>query len=422
MGSVYDVTSADALLKETYADHVKEFGYGSFHYTNAVKPLKADMQPGGNYVLPVILSSEEGVTMSAARKGAFNLRSPETLSTEPTSVEGAQLMARAAIDLEMYFRSKSKNSFIASTKQAIKSLIKTSLFYKEATSMWGQSGIGTIASVDTAANTFVVTLSQFAPGLWIGSKNRLLRIQNGSTSLGTCKISAVDIDTRIITVDALPSGVAAGNTIYLGAGLEASGASEMLGIYKIISDTTSSIFGIDGSTNDLWRPAAAYDVVGELTFEKVILAIIGPVNRGLGGDGREHELVVNPATWASFGADEAALRKYDASYTKSKAINGQEDIEFHTQCGKITIIAHPCMKEGYAFMHEMAGKVFQYVGACPQPEFALPGMVNAKGEQSYFRALENNSGFETRLYWNNAIFTENRCQMRLLSGIVNQAH
>ena len=48
--------------------------------------------------------------------------------------------------------------------------------------------------------------------------------------------------------------------------------------------------------------------------------------------------------------DQAALRKYDGSYSRNKAENGSESLVFFSQNGEIEIVPSIYVKEGYAYI------------------------------------------------------------------------
>lgn len=388
--STNDMSTLQAWFKTAYADHVRDLVPDCVYYAKEARALPSEQQPGGTYTLPVTLTSEQGVTLAAASAGAFALNSPIAMATQNSTVNGAQFLLRSGIDYESIFRSKNKNSFIRATKGVIKNMLKSAYFYMEAELMWGKAGLGTVASIST--NTITLTTAEFAPGLWLGSENRKLRIESSAGVLrGTCSVSSYDIGARTITVDSAPAGVAATDVIYFeSAG--ASGANEMQGLYGVVQDTSGTIFGISGSSYDLWAPSTAFSAgSAPLTFNKIILAVANASNKGLGDEIREIDCVVNPLTFGNLINDIAAARQYDASYDKGEAVNGAEKITFHSPAGVISVLPHKCMKEGYAFIHPKASRSLVKVGSQPVPTFELPGMVSA-GEKQYLRTMENNAG------------------------------
>jgi hypothetical protein len=409
------MTTLNGWFKTSYADKVKDLTPEGIYYAKECKPLEVDKRPGGDYTVPVTVTAEQGITKASSSAGAFALNAPIAMGTTQASINGSQLLLRSALDYETIFRSKNKNSFIAATKGVVKNMLKSSYFYLEADAMWGKTGIGVVSGI--AANVITITTASFASGLWLGGENRRLRIESAAGVLrGECSISSYDITARTVTVDAAPAGVAATDVIFFAAD-GASGANSMLGIYKMINDSTGTLFGINRATYNLWNSAGTYGAAGPLTFTKIMKAINQGYNKGLGDDISEIDVVVNGGAWTDLGNDLAALRSIDSSYKTAQAENGAESIVFTSMCGKVKIVPHKMMKEGVAFVHPKASKAFEFAGSVPTPTFDLPGKTGKNGE--YLREMENNAGVETRLYWNNAIFTDKIAGMVLITGIVN---
>ena len=416
MATENTMSNLNGWFKTSYADKVKDLTPEGLYYAKECKPLEVDKRPGGDYTVPVTVTSEQGITKAASSAGAFALNAPIAMGTTQASIAGSQLLLRSALDYETIFRSKNKNSFIAATKGVVKNMLKSSYFYLEADSMWGKSGIATVSSI--SSNTITLTTASFASGLWLGSENRKLRIETSAGVLrGECSVSSYDIGARTVTVDSAPAGVASTDVIYFAAD-GASGANSMLGIYKMINDSTGTLFGINRATYNLWNSAGSYGAgSAPLTFNKIMKALTQGANKGLGDEVSEIDVVVNPGAWTDLGNDLAALRAIDGSYKSTMAENGSEAIKFHSQVGTVRVLTHKMMKEGYAFVHPKASRGFEYAGSVPTPTFDLPGKAGKNGE--YLREMENNAGVETRLYWNNAIFTDQVSGMVVIDGIVN---
>jgi hypothetical protein len=419
MATSIDMTQVNGWFKTSYADKIVDLTPDTVYYAREAKPLDAELQPGLGYSVPVTLTSEQGVTKASSAAGAFALNSPVAMSAVQTSIVGSQLLLRSALDYETIFRSKNKNSFIAATKGAVENMLKSAFFYLEADIMWGKSGIGAVSSINS--NTITLTAASFAPGLWFGSEGRLLRIESSAGVLrGTATVSSYDIDAKTVTVDSAPGGVVATDVIFFSAD-GATGANCMTGLHSAIGTTSGLLWGINRSTYGLWRPSTAYDCGNApLSFNKIMGAITRASNHGLGSDISDVEVVVNPSAFRDMANDMAALRRLDSDYKSEEASNGSEKLTFYCPVGKVSVVTHKLMKEGFAFVHPAASKSLEIVGAAPKPTFELPGMVS-NGEKQYLRSLENNAGVETRVYWNASVFTSKINQMILMTGIVNAA-
>jgi hypothetical protein len=406
-----------AWFKVDYADKLKDLTPDFVYYAKEIPALPSDQQPGGYFTQPVTLTSEQGVTFASSRAGAFALNSPIDMLADNAIIEGSQCLIRSALDYESIFRSKNKNSFIAVTKGKIQNMIKSAYLYLEANIMWGRSGIGVVSSIGT--NTIVITTASYAPGFWLGSEKRRIRIESAAGVLrGSAAITSWDIEARTVTVDSAPAGIIATDIIYFDAA-GAAGANEMIGMYNIMNPANTTMFGINGTNYGLWMPSTAYDCgAAPISFNKIMLAVTRAGNRGLGDDISEIDVTVSPYGWQNLANDLAALRMLDSSYKTSEASNGSEKITFTTRIGKVSVRAHKMMKEGFAFIHPKASRAFVQVGNMPVPTFELPGMVAGK-EGTYLRPMENNAGVESRIYWNSSVFTATRSHCILMTNIVN---
>ena len=110
-------------------------------------------------------------------------------------------------------------------------------------------------------------------------------------------------------------------------------------------------------------------------------------------------------------SDQAALRKYDDSYTSAKMENGARALLYHAQSGEIEIEASLYVKEGHAFLLSLED--WTRVGSS-DISFKRPG----QGEE-FFRDLENSAGYELRLYTDQALFCQAPGRNTLITGIVN---
>jgi len=416
MTATNDMTTLQGWFKDSYADKIKDLIPDNRYYSKEVKSAPSSSQPGGDYKEPVTLTGEQGITKASSSAGAFSLNAPIASGTEFATLAGSQFLLRSALDYETIFRSKNKNAFIKATKGVVKNMLKTAYFNKEYDMMYGKTGLGIVSGIST--NTITITTATYASGLWLGSENRRLRIESSAGVLrGECSVSSYDVANRTVTVDSAPAGVAATDIIYLAAD-GASGANQMLGLYKMITDSTGTLFGINRASYGLWNSAGTYSAgSAPLSFNKIMKAIAQGVNKGLGDEVSEIDVLINPLAWTDLGNDLAALRELDSSYKSELAANGSESIKFYCQAGTVRIIPHKMMKEGYAFVHPKASRAFQGIGCQPTPTFELPGAMKKDGD--YLRTMENNAGVETRIYWNDALFTDMIAGMVVINNIVN---
>ena len=181
---------------------------------------------------------------------------------------------------------------------------------------------------------------------------------------------------------------------------------ECAGIFKQLANT-GSLFGIDAAVYGLWK-ANLYNVnSSQITMRKVLKGAAVAFGRGLEGKCR---VCLNPLNFADLASDLAAYRRYDGSYSRSKAENGAEKISFYGQNGEIEIVGHPVIKPKDAALIDM--KHMRRLGST-DITFNLPGLGGR-----IFTLLPSKSGFELRNYSDTAIFIDAPARFVYFQNIV----
>ncbi len=208
------------------------------------------------------------------------------------------------------------------------------------------------------------------------------------------KLVSVASEFGYITVDYTP--VAASSTTSHRLCFEGQeSAQDMVGINKVLSTQTGTLFNINVASYSLWR--GNYVDCGNIKFSFDLLqaGVAAAVNRG----GLEGDLLVlvNPRTWGKLITTENAKRQYDDSYKPSSAEAGQEGIVFYHQAGKATIMSHRFVKEGEAY----ALKVDDWSrSGSTQITFKVPGI----GDKELIFPLENQAAMAFRSFSDEYIF------------------
>ena len=109
--------------------------------------------------------------------------------------------------------------------------------------------------------------------------------------------------------------------------------------------------------------------------------------------------------------DQAALRRYDGSYSRERLEQGSERLLFHSQNGVLEIEPSIYIKEGYAYLLSLND--WMRVGSADMT-FKRPG----SGDE-FFRDLENAAGYELRLWSDQAIFCMAPGRSVIITNIVN---
>jgi hypothetical protein len=290
------------------------------------------------------------------------------------------------------------------TKFLVANMLRSMAKKLEIEMLYGQMGYATISAV--AGTLITITTSEWAPGIWAGAEGLPIEIRNaaGTTSRGTSTVFSVSMTNQTITlVSAVPSAVATDVIWHFGAY-----GNEFPGIHYILTLTSGILFNINVGEYNLFV-GNQYDAQnGALSFTKLNQGVARSVEKGL--DGRVLALV-NPRGWANMLSDQAALRKYDQSYSAQKAENGMSSILFHSQNGEIEIEPSIYVKQGYAYILSL--EEWFRVGSTDMT-FKRPG----QGEE-FFRDLENAAAYELRLYSDQAIFCMAPGRNTIVINIVN---
>lgn len=396
-----DFQALNGLFKELYADKIQNLIPEGYKVYEKVKFNQAN-KLGNLFHFPVILGAEGGFTHGGTQAGAFNLSESVAGQVVDATAQGYQTVLRTSIPMDSLARSvSSKAAFENATKFVVGNMVQSFAKRMEVISMYGQSGLGSVASV--ASNTLTITTSDWAAGIWAGSKNQKVEVRSSAGVLrGIAQIQSVSLDNRTVTLDAAPAGTVAGDILWY----KSQYGNSSPGIHDIITNSGSQ-FGIDASQYELWK-GNSYAAGGALSFAKIQSAIARAVEKGLNS---KVEVLVNPRTWATLLTEQAALRMYDSTYSRSKSENGSEMISFFGQNGEVEIVPSIYVKEGNAYVCPL--DEYFYVGST-QMTFNLPGLPD-----QFLRMLESANGYEMRLYADQVLACRSPGHSTIITGITN---
>lgn len=400
------VGTLNGFFKETYADKLKELIPDGVKLLNKIKFMSKDKQPGNLYHQPVILGLEHGVTFAASDEDAFNLNAPVAGQVKDAQIRGNPVVLRSLLGYAAASRAAlgGQKAFMDATKFLVANMLRSMAKKLEIEMLYGQIGYGVVGS--KAGTVITISTAEWAPGIWAGAEGMPIEIRDvtGATSRGTATIQSVDMTLRTITlVSDISSAVATDVIWHYGAY-----GNEFPGIHRILTITSGILFNIDVGNFNLFR-GNQYDAQsGALSFTKLQQAVARAVEKGL--DGRVLALL-NPRAWANMTSDQAALRKYDSSYSSAKFENGSTGLLFHSQNGDIEIEPSIYVKEGYCYVISL--EEWFRVGSTDMT-FKRPG----QGEE-FFRDLENAAAYELRLYSDQALFCMAPGRNTIIINVVN---
>jgi hypothetical protein len=395
----------NGLFKQIYADKLKDLIPDGVKLLNMIK-FSAKDKTGDKYNQPVILGMEHGVTFAASEEDAFALNPAVAGQIKNAEVRGNALVLRSVIGYKAISASiGSESAFQEATKYLVANMLRSVTKKLEIEMLYGTKGYGKVSS--KSGSTIEIEAAEWAPGIWAGAEGMPIDIvdSDGVTINQTAIVASVNFETKVVTLStAVDAAVSAGDTVFHKGAL----GKEFKGIHAILEQQTGDLFNINQSTYNLFR-GNVYDCQGdELSFDHLNNAIARAVEKGL--DSRVI-CMVNPRTWADLLTEQAALRKYDSSYSSAKLEQGSKGLLFHSQNGEIEIVPSIYVKEGFAYMIEPSS--FMRVGS-QDVSFKRPGFGD-----DFFRELDSAAGFELRCYCDQALFTSQPSHNVLITGIVN---
>lgn len=399
MAAVNDLLNLQGLFKEVYGD-LKEIIPDGVKLLNMIPFIQKEKQPGGQYVVDIVLGLEHGVTYADGSGGVVTLNSTVAGATKPATVRGSEIYIRSALSYLAVQRSLGggAKAFKDASKLVVGNMMRSLTKRLEAALMHGGKNIGIVAS--TAGAVITLTAAQWAPGIWAGAEGMEIEIfaasgsdaeapNTGTQRTGVAVVTAVNFVAKTVTVNVLPTGTVATDVICF----RGAAGKEMAGLHKILTNT-GTLFGIDATAFQLWKGAAyAPGAPTTLSFAIVETAITRAVEKGLDGD---VVLLVHPGHFDDLLTEQAAKRMYDSSYSSDKMENGAKTLKFIGQNGLIEIVPTIYCKEGFAY--GVSKEDFVRVGST-DITFRDPLM----GDQ-YIKHLENSTAYEMRAWTDQALF------------------
>lgn len=400
------VGTLNGFFKETYANKLELLIPDGVKLLNKIKFMAKDKSPGNLFHQPVILGLEHGITFASSDDDAFNLQVPVAGVVKDAQVRGNPVVLRSVLGYTAASRAAqgTAQAFEDATKFLVANMLRSMAKKLEIEMLYGQMGYATVAS--TASTVITITTSEWAPGIWAGAELMPIEIRSadGTVSRGNATVASVDMTAQTITLNSIPAGVVATDVIWHGGAF----GNEFPGIHRILTQATGTLFNINVATYNLFR-GNVYDAqAGALSFTKLNQAVSRAVEKGL--DSSIYTLV-NPRAWANMLNDQAALRRYDSSYSSEKVQVGSKGIKFFSQTGEIEIEPSIYVKQGYAYA--LCLEDWMRVGSTDMT-FKRPGQ-----NEEFFRDLENAAGYELRLFSDQALFCSAPGKNVILQNIVN---
>lgn len=417
----------NGIFKERYAPKLLDLVPKESLLTKAIGFSKQGLL-GDLYHQPVVLQNEQGFTYAAPNSNFFNINAPYSMVTQDAQVNGYSILENSGVSYEAAARGA--NGDQASFENVMDLVMENAMtsfgLRLEVSLLYGQSptGLGkttaTSTNVSSTSTKFAFATGQWSAGLWTPLQGADLDIFNASgtaiNTVGAIKVASVDIPNKTLTVTAAAADITAIDAYLDGTSghygvlrFYAAGNAtpqEAIGLDAIMLNT-GTMFNINAGTYNLWQ-ANTFNVAGALTLAKIQEGLETAAARGLDKD---VTLYVNTSKWRQLSSEQVAYRQLDSSYSSKKVQNGFEAIEFYTQTGKVTVMAHKYVKEGEAFALPTEDAL--RVGAT-DVTFNIPGTNNGQ----VFIQSQTQAGYTFRIYSNQALLVTRPANCVKFYGIV----
>jgi hypothetical protein len=423
----------NSTYKIAYAKGIEDLLPFKRKIADMVDFVPSDLQNGKHYEQPVVVAAEQGFTYSLDTQNAYDLNDSIGMAMQSAVVPGADIVLGSTVGYNQAARaSHSATAFKSVMSIKFENMLKSASHRLEIGYLYGNKSIASASTqavvIADSMLPMVIDTAAWATGIWSGMENAQVVFVTAANntavdSLRSFTVAQVNVDTRTVyfsagtqgtvgTLTTLETAIEAGalNIHFYGSCSGSAGTfayAEQAGL-QVQMTNTGSLFGISAATYDLWK-GNSVTTSGQLTMAKVLSAVAKPVQRGLDSD---VVCLVNPSTWADLASNLAALRRFDGSYSKKKASNGSEELEYLSQNGTIKIVSYNIVKEGECFIFPL-DKVIR-IGAA---DLSLNDPTRPADE--VFFTIPGKAGVGLRAYTNQSIFLEAPAQAVYISGIVN---
>lgn len=360
----------------------------------------------GNFLIPVQLTHENGVTYSDG--GVNTLTAASAAVYSEISVPASPMILQTVISDSVANRMANESKTFINEASLRAEVMYNSLARRyEISMLWGRAadGLGQTQSSGSSASgttgTLKFPLAQWASGIWAGAVGATITLYDNSNALvstGTDSvftITGVTDSSQTLAVSgsstgctALSTALAAGacTVTFNGAGgTSPTNGNDMTGLDAQIVGG-ASFFGIDPTVYPLWQ-GQSYDCVSATLSMGKVLAGAGKCV-AVGGLDSDAVLTVTAGAYANLNADQAALRQYDGSYDAKENENGSEDLCYRGPNGRITVTVNNIEKNGSA--HLFPKKHVKRVGV-KEMSFVKPGT-----QDQFFQELPTQTGYQIR--------------------------
>lgn len=407
--SAATLSSLNGFHKDRRADKLEKLVPKDFHMLQDI-PFKKGKKLGRTYLQPVFMTYPHGVTFSASDV-IPSLNAAVAAETKEASVQSYQVIARERLSYDAADRAGSSEEAYENETEFLMEALRLSHASKlEAIMLYGghANGLGTISLV--ATNALTVTAAEWAPGIWAGSENMRLDVYTATTYTKTTSVTSVDLDTHIVTV-ASGTGITAGDIFFY----EGAYGNTMTGVHQILSNS-STLFGIDASTRNLWKAVTQTAASTTLKMLPFMQAAAKARIKGMRGEVTGY---VSAFQFVDM-VDEIEAARTDGNHQLkgAKYERGADGMKIFSPNGTVTLKISDFVKHGFAFGLLMDGS-WSRIGSSDLT-FRHPGK-NAGDKEATFIHLQEAGGYEFRSWSNFSAFSSKPGANFVINNIVSSS-
>ncbi len=406
------ITTSAGLYKEVYGssdDVDKVVPASSVCYD--IFPFSEDDRIGDSFHQAITPNLEQGFTYNGSGGAVVTLEDQVAASDLDAVLTSVEMIGKSRMAYTAASRAASagKQAFKKAWTHRLLNLRKGAMKRLELQLCKGQKGLGVVESI--GSGVIVITAATWSPMTWAGMEGAKLEAFTTSDATATqhdttLTISAVAKATRTVTVTGTSSSVAPGDVLFFKGAKTTTGYNEMAGLTKIASNS-GTLYGLSSVTYNTLAGNTTTSF-GVPTMGKFLAAITEQVDSGLD---EKCYLGVSPKSWEVCNADLAEKREYDGSYSKSKAENGAQAINYYGQAGEIELRSMPYLWRGEAVIFPKSP--YSRKGSA-ELGMGVPGLP---GEREIFFHVQTQNAVETRCYTDQALFCLTPSTSGYISGI-----
>lgn len=426
-----------ADFKEVYGQY-KDLVPNNLQFIKLVPFTGGTSQMGKEFVEPVVLSLEGGITYGGSQGQAYDLNSYVSHNMESARVQSSEMVLRSAVSVRVIAASTTdKNSFKRGLQLMIGNMMKSMYHRLEVALLYGQDGIGAVKTVtpvvgDTSRIEIAITDAEWAAGIWVGTnKHKIdflspnLQTKRSASNVVAFVVDSYDLEARTITIQGLnaqgqavsnitAADMVADDKIFFYGEVDAGLTPVHYNIVglKAIAEKRGTLFAINNTKLPLFQGnvvdcgtslAPAY-----LDFKTIERSAARGVEKGVSDE--EMTALISVDSWNDLLEDQAAKRRYSGSEV-DKLKEGAKEIEFFGQTGAIKIIPSTFVKAGFAFT--FCKKDLLRIGTY-DVTMEPPGWEDAP-----IRYLENAQGYQMRVMSDQCLFTSKPGSVTVIRFVTN---